>query len=69
MRALECENMRLRELLGSSFRLQERVQVAELLTVDLDPFSQQVVIDKGKNWCRGARQPVLDAKTVRRLLQ
>ncbi|MEX0615595.1 MAG: rod shape-determining protein MreC, partial [Methylophaga sp.] len=28
MQALERENMRLRELLGSSFRLQERVQIA-----------------------------------------
>ena len=64
MQALERENMRLRELLGSSFRLQERVQVAELLTVDLDPFSQQVVIDKGKNYGVYVGQPVLDAKGV-----
>jgi len=64
MQALERENMRLRELLGSSFRLQERVQVAELLTVDLDPFSQQVVIDKGKNYGVYVGQAVLDAKGV-----
>lgn len=64
MQALERENMRLRELLGSSFRLQERVQVAELLTVDLDPFSQQVVIDKGNNYGVYVGQAVLDAKGV-----
>jgi rod shape-determining protein MreC len=64
MQALERENMRLRELLGSSFRLQERVQVAELLTVDLDPFSQQVVIDKGNTYGVYVGQPVLDAKGV-----
>ena len=64
MQALERENMRLRELLGSSFRLQERVQVAELLTVDLDPYSQQVVIDKGKRYGVHVGQPVLDAKGV-----
>jgi len=64
LQALERENMRLRELLGSSFRLQERVQVAELLTVDLDPFSQQVVIDKGNNYGVYVGQPVLDAKGV-----
>ncbi|MTI64513.1 MAG: rod shape-determining protein MreC [Methylophaga sp.] len=64
MQALERENMRLRELLGSSFRLQERVQVAELLTVDLDPFSQQVIIDKGKNYGVYVGQPVLDAHGV-----
>lgn len=64
MQALERENMRLRELLGSSFRLQERVQVAELLTVDLDPFSQQVIIDKGHNYGVYIGQPVLDAHGV-----
>lgn len=64
LQALERENMRLRELLGSSFRLQERVQVAELLTIDLDPFSQQVVIDKGRNYGIHVGQPVLDARGV-----
>jgi rod shape-determining protein MreC len=64
MQALERENMRLRELLGSSFRLQERVQVAELVTVDLDPFSQQVIIDKGKNYGVYVGQAVLDAHGV-----
>lgn len=64
MQALERENMRLRELLGSSFRLQERVQVAEILTVDLDPFSQQVILDKGENYGVYVGQPVLDAHGV-----
>ncbi|BDZ74700.1 cell shape-determining protein MreC [Methylophaga marina] len=64
LQSLERENMRLKELLGSSFRLQERVQVAELLTIDLDPFSQQVVIDKGENYGVYIGQPVLDATGV-----
>jgi rod shape-determining protein MreC len=64
MQALERENMRLRELLGSSFRLQERVLVAELLTIDLDPFSQQVLIDKGQRSGVFVGQPVLDATGV-----
>jgi rod shape-determining protein MreC len=64
LQSLERENMRLKELLGSSFRLQERVQVAELLTIDLDPFSQQVVIDKGENYGIYVGQPVLDATGV-----
>lgn len=64
LQSLERENMRLRKLLGSSFRLQERVQVAELLTVDLDPFSQQVVIDKGDNYGVYVGQAVLDATGV-----
>jgi len=61
---LERENMRLRELLGSSFRLNERVKVAEILSIDLDPFSQQVVIDKGTRYGVFVGQPVLDATGV-----
>ncbi len=64
LQALERENMRLRELLGSSFRLNERVLVAELLTIDMDPFSQQVVIDKGKQYGIFLGQAVLDATGV-----
>ena len=64
IQALERENMRLRELLGSSFRLQERVQIAELLSVDLDPFYQHVIIDKGKQFGVYEGQPVLDSRGV-----
>lgn len=64
LQALERENMRLRELLGSSFRLNERVLVAELLTIDMDPFSQQVVIDKGSKYGIFSGQAVLDATGV-----
>jgi len=61
---LERENMRLRELLGSSFRLRDRVKVAEIVTVDLDPFSPQVVIDKGERDDVFTGQAVLDATGV-----
>jgi len=64
MQNLERENMRLRELLGSSFRLTERVLVAELLSIDLDPFSQQVVLNKGLDQGVYNGQPVLDAHGV-----
>ena len=64
MQALERENMRLRELLGSSFRLQERVLVAELLMIDLDPFLQQVLLDKGQRSGIFVGQAVLDATGV-----
>ncbi|EMR13376.1 rod shape-determining protein MreC [Methylophaga lonarensis MPL] len=64
LQALERENLRLRELLGSSFRLQERIQVAELLAVDSDPFSQQVILDKGQRFGVYVGQPVLDAHGV-----
>ncbi len=61
---LERENMRLRQLLGSSFRLTDRVLVAELLAIDLDPFAQQVIINKGLGDHIFNGQPVLDAYGV-----
>lgn len=64
MQSLESENMRLRELLGSSFRLQERVQVAELVSVEMDPFYQHVLIDKGEQFGVYEGQPVLDSRGV-----
>jgi len=44
---LESENRRLRGLLRSSAKVGEQVLIAELLAVDLDPFSRRVVLDKG----------------------
>ena len=64
LQALERENSRLHELLGSSFRLPERVLAAELLTIDPDPFSQQVVINRGERYDVFEGQPVLDANGV-----
>ncbi|AFJ02332.1 Rod shape-determining protein MreC [Methylophaga frappieri] len=64
LHTLERENLRLRELLGSSFRLQERVQIAELVSVDLDPFYQHVIIDKGGQFGVYEGQPVLDSRGV-----
>lgn len=62
--ALETENMRLRALLESSFRVGERVLIAELLAVDLDPFARKIVIDKGSLHEVFPGQPLLDADGV-----
>lgn len=62
--ALEAENVRLRELLDSSPKAGERVLIAELLSIDLDPFRRQVVINKGSNQDVFAGQPVLDAHGI-----
>jgi rod shape-determining protein MreC len=64
MEALESENMRLRDLLGSSFKIGDRVLIAELLAVDLDPYRQQVLINKGTSSGVFLGQPVLDANAV-----
>lgn len=62
--ALESENDRLRNLLGSAFKVGERVLIAELLEVDLDPYRQQVLVDKGALSGVFVGQPVLDANAV-----
>ena len=62
--ALQAENMRLRDLLDSSFKIGDRVLVAELSSVDLDPYKQQVVINKGATSGVFVGQPVLDARAV-----
>jgi rod shape-determining protein MreC len=62
--ALQAENMRLRDLVGSSFKVGDRVLIAELSSVDLDPYKQQVVINKGSASGAFEGQPVLDAQAV-----
>jgi len=62
--ALQVENLRLRELLQSSKKVGENVLIAELLAVDLDPFSRQIVINKGSNDNVYLGQPVLDAEGI-----
>jgi rod shape-determining protein MreC len=62
--ALQLENDRLRALLKTSSRATERVQIAKLLAVDLDPFRQQIVINKGKADQVYAGQPLLHADGV-----
>ena len=62
--ALEAENMRLRDLLGSSFKIGERVLIAEILAVDLAGYRQQVLINKGSSSGVFVGQPVLDANAV-----
>jgi rod shape-determining protein MreC len=62
--ALQAENLRLRDLVDSSFKVGDRVLVAELSAVDLDPYKQQVIINKGGVSGAFVGQPVLDAHAV-----
>ncbi len=62
--ALQAENERLRDLLGSAYKIGNRVLVAELSAMDLDPFRQQVVINKGSRSGVYEGQAVLDAHAV-----
>ena len=64
LETLRSENARLRALLDSSPKPTDRVLVAELLSVDLDPYRQQVVINKGRREDVYAGQPLIDANGV-----
>ena len=63
---IESENIHLRSLLESSKRVGERILIAELLSVDMDPYKQQVTINKGS--ASGddiySGQPFVDAKGI-----
>ena len=58
------ENKRLRALLGSEQRQPSRRMVAEVVAVASEPFSQQLVINKGTLNGVYEGQPVIDSKGV-----
>ncbi len=60
LEALESDNAHLRSLLGGSKQLDHRVLLAELIGVSADPFSHQIVINKGLQEQVYLGQPVLD---------
>lgn len=62
--ALEQENIRLRGLLDSSFKVGERVLIAELLSIKLVPYEHVVEVNKGTRFGVYAGQPVFDANGV-----
>lgn len=59
--ALAAENSRLRELLNAAGTLDDRVVVAEVVAVSPDPFSHEVIINKGSRDGVRAGQAILDA--------
>lgn len=62
--ALEVENSRLRKLLGSVEKKQARRLVAEILTVDSNPYRHLITINKGSLHDVYKGQAVLDAYGV-----
>jgi len=58
------ENARLRELLGSPLRQDEHKMVTQVISTSTDPYSDQVVIDKGLDNGVYVGQPVISDKGV-----
>ncbi len=61
---LKSENDRLRRLLGTSVKMGERVKIAEILAVDLEPAKHKILINKGKHDGVFIQQPVIDANGI-----
>ena len=62
--ALKAENARLRELLSSTKRMGERLSIAEIMRLDLDPYRQQIVINRGSANGVYVGQPIIDAHGI-----
>jgi rod shape-determining protein MreC len=64
LRFLQAENDRLRSLLNSPVQDNSRKVVAELMAVDNNPYSHQIVINKGAIHGVFEGQPVLDNQGI-----
>ncbi len=62
MAALTAENIRLRETLGASKRVDIGHMLTEVVSVDPDPFVHRTVVDLGLNHGVEEGWPVIDAK-------
>jgi rod shape-determining protein MreC len=61
---IKKENVRLRLLLASPIRGEVKKMVAEIISVDSDPYSQQVVINRGSDDGVFEGQPVIDDEGI-----
>jgi len=61
---LEAENRRLRTLMHSSVKTGEKVLIAELLSVDMNPFSRRIVLNKGQRDGVYSGQSLVDSQGV-----
>lgn len=58
---IEKENDRLRELLGATPKTTERLLISEIINVDLDPYKQLILLNKGSSSDVYQGQPIIDA--------
>ncbi|VAW65003.1 Rod shape-determining protein MreC [hydrothermal vent metagenome] len=58
---LEKENDRLRKMLSAQPKVGEQVLVAEILSLDIDPYKQLVMLNKGQSSDVYIGQPIIDA--------
>lgn len=61
---IEKENARLRELLSATPKISEQVLVAEIMSVDVDPYRQLLMLNKSSRDGVYDGQPVIDAHGI-----
>lgn len=61
---IEKENNRLRKLLSAIPKTTERLLISEIMNVDVDPYRQLIVLNKGSSNDVYQGQPILDALGV-----
>ncbi len=64
LHSLEADNRRLKRLLGQSDQIAERVLLAELVEVSLEPYTQQISLNKGSRDDVYVGQPVINGDGV-----
>ena len=64
LEALEKENQHLRDLLQSGAQVAEDMSIASIINIDPDPFTHQVIINKGKSAGVYQGQTLIDAHGI-----
>jgi rod shape-determining protein MreC len=64
MAALEAENARLRALLDSTSRIDDSILIAEIVSVDMNPFRNMLVVNKGSRDGVYVGQALIDADGI-----
>ncbi|MCK4708546.1 MAG: rod shape-determining protein MreC [Gammaproteobacteria bacterium] len=64
MDTLELENQRLRNLLGTPRKASERVLIAEIFSVDPDPYKRLITINKDQDDGAYVGQAIIDANGI-----
>lgn len=64
LHSLEADNQRLKHLLGQSEQIAEQVLLAELVEVSLEPYTQQISLNKGSRDDVYVGQPVINGDGV-----
>lgn len=61
---IEKENDRLRSLLSATPKMTERLLISEIINVDVDPYRQLILLNKGSSSDVYRGQPIIDAHGI-----